>query len=204
MLCRMCVRCSIQEYFTVHGPAALFVARSYYKTMSAVRQLGSGSDGLPSVTVNNNMFESVVRDTLLSTEGAASDVSGAGDAGAVPSRFFAVEVYEGSGSSWRVVKSGTPGKLGEFEDVLFGSADMADSPTVLAVMVASKESERRVGIAFMDLTRRTVGVTEFLDDDQFTNLEAAVVALGGKECVLPQEQGKLSPEAKRVRDVMSR
>lgn len=52
------------------------------------------------------MFETIVRDLLLERTDCI------------------VELYEGSGSKWQLVKSGTPGKLGSFEDVLFASNEM--------------------------------------------------------------------------------
>lgn len=74
-----------------------------------------------------------------------------------------------------------------FEDVLFNASnDMQESPVVMAIFPSAKENERLVGMAFVDITKRLIGATEFLDDDQYTNLESAMVALGCKECVLPQ------------------
>lgn len=35
-----------------------------------------------------------------------------------------VELYEGNGAKWQLVNSGTPGKLGSFEEVLFASNEM--------------------------------------------------------------------------------
>jgi hypothetical protein len=74
-----------------------------------------------------------------------------------------------------------------FEDVLFNASnDMQESPVVMAIFPSAKENERLVGMAFVDMTKRLIGATEFPDDDQYTNLESAIVALGCKECVLPQ------------------
>ncbi|EFJ32609.1 hypothetical protein SELMODRAFT_407609 [Selaginella moellendorffii] len=52
--------------------------------------------------------------------------------------------------------------------------------------------------------RETVaGTLEFLDDDQYTNLESALLALGCRECVLPAEHAK-SVDGRRLRDVLAR
>jgi DNA mismatch repair protein MSH2 len=80
---------------------------------------------------------------------------------------------------------------------------MQDTPVVMAVQATIRESERSVAIAFADLTKRQLGMTEFLDDDQYTCLESAMVALGCRECVIPQENVK-SPDARKLRDVMAR
>ncbi|GJP79784.1 hypothetical protein CLOP_g10002 [Closterium sp. NIES-67] len=210
-----------RDYYTVHGPAALFVARVFYKTLSALRYLSAGgasagssaasaSDAaaLPSVSVNRSMFESILRHLLLEEGGAgamgATGGSGAGgnggegggdgggsSTGGGGGGYSTVELYEGSGANWRLARAATPGRLTAFEDVLFATRDMGDSPTVCAVIVAAaaKDGERRVGLAFVDLTKRALGMTDFLDDEQYTCLESALVALSCRECVVPQEGG---------------
>ncbi|CAI5985163.1 unnamed protein product [Closterium sp. NIES-65] len=245
-----------RDYYTVHGLAALFVARVFYKTLSAVRYLSAGgasaagssagandSAALPSVSVNRSMFESILRHLLLEEGGGGAGGTGAegggGDGGGNSGGsgtgggggYSTVELYEGGGSSWRLARAATPGRLTAFEDVLFATRDMGDSPTVCAVIVATsggggggvggaKDGERRVGLAFVDLTKRALGMTDFLDDEQYTCLESALVALSCRECVVPQEggggsggggggggadkKGAKSLEARRLRDVMSR
>lgn len=95
-----------QDYYTAHGDNATFIARTYYKTLTAMRQLGSGADSLSSVSISRSMFENIVRDFLLERTDCT------------------IELYEGTGSKWQLVKTGTPGKLGSFEDVLFSSNEM--------------------------------------------------------------------------------
>lgn len=174
-----------KDYYTAHGDAANFVARTYYKTMTALRQLGSPVGSLSSVSISRNMFEVILRDLLLERTD------------------HTVELYEGSGGNWRCTKTATPGRLGVFEDVLFATNDMQDTPVVLAVTTTVKESERLVGIAYVDITKRILGMTEFLDDDQYSNLESAMVALGCRECVLPAETAK-TPDGRKLRDVLLR
>jgi DNA mismatch repair protein MSH2 len=79
-----------------------------------------------------------------------------------------------------------------------------DTPVVMAVHVVLCENERCVGLAFVDMTKRQLGMTEFLDDDQFTSLESAMVALGCRECVIPQSTVAKSPDDRKLRDVMAR
>lgn len=74
----------------------------------------------------------------------------------------------------------------------------------MAVNVLTRENERCVGIAFVDMTKRQLGMTEFLDDDLYTSLESAMVALSCRECVLPQSTSAKSPDDRKLRDVMAR
>ncbi|XP_031288189.1 DNA mismatch repair protein MSH2 isoform X2 [Pistacia vera] len=150
-----------------------------------MRQLGSGSDALSSISVIKNMFETIARDVLLERTD------------------HTLELYEGSGSNWKLVKSGTPGNLGSFEDVLFANNEMQDSPVVVALCPNFRENGCTVGLGYIDLTKRVLGVAEFLDDSHFTNLESSLVALGCKECLLPIESGK-SSECRPLIDALTR
>jgi DNA mismatch repair ATPase MutS len=74
--------------------------------------------------------------------------------------------------------------LSQFDEELFKHADMAEVPVVMAVVVSYVDGQRMVGLAFVDAATRHMGACEFHDDDHFCSLEAAVVQLGAKECVL--------------------
>ncbi|KAL3748736.1 hypothetical protein ACJRO7_009904 [Eucalyptus globulus] len=174
-----------RDYYTAHGENAVFIAKTYYHTTTALRQLGNGPNGLSSVSVNKNMFETIARDLLLERTD------------------HTLEVYEGSGSNWRLVKTGSPGNIGSFEDVLFANCDMQESPVVVAIVPIFRDAGYTVGLGYVDLTNRILGLAEFIDDSHFTNLESALVALGCKECLLPVE-GSKGNENKALRDALSR
>ncbi|CAA2970706.1 DNA mismatch repair MSH2 [Olea europaea subsp. europaea] len=173
------------DYYTAHGENATFIAKTYYHTTTALRQLGSGSNAISTVSVNKNMFETVARDLLLERTD------------------HTLELYEGNGSNWKLVKSGTPGNLGSFEDILFASNEMQDSPVVVALFPNFRDNGCTLGLGYVNLTTRVLGLTEFLDDSHFTNVESAFVALGCKECLLPVESTK-SSEYRSLNDAMTR
>ncbi|VFQ78883.1 unnamed protein product [Cuscuta campestris] len=131
------------------------------------------------------MFETITRDLLLERTD------------------HTLELYEGSGSNWRLVKTGTPGNLGSFEDILFANNEMRDTPAIVALVTNFRDNECTVGLAYVDLTKRMFGLTEFLDDNHFTNSESALVALGCKECLIPAEITK-SCEYRALQEVMTR
>ncbi|KAL8141845.1 hypothetical protein V2J09_014877 [Rumex salicifolius] len=174
-----------RDYYTAHGDNASFIARTYYHTTTALRQLSSGADSLPSVSVSKNMFETISRDLLLERTD------------------HTVELYEGSGSKWKLVKSGSPGNLSSFEEVLFANNEMQDSPAIVALVPSFRENGCTIGLSYIDLTKRVVGLSEFLDDTQFTNVESALVGLGCKECLLPAGSAK-AVECRALNDALSR
>lgn len=175
----------MQDYYTTHGENATFIAKTYYHTTTAVRLLGNGSDAIPSVSVSRTMFEAVARDILLDRTD------------------HTLELYEGSGANWRLVKSGTPGNLGSFEEILFANNEMQDSPVIVAIVANFRENGCTVGLSYVDLSKRILGLAEFLDDSHFTNVESVLVALGCKECLLPVEIAS-SNEYKALNDALSR
>ncbi|KAJ6359074.1 hypothetical protein OIU76_000729 [Salix suchowensis] len=147
-------------YYTAHADNATLIAKTYYRTTIALRQLGSGSNSLSSVSIR-------------------------------------------SGSNWKLVKSGTPGNIGSFEDVLFANNEMQDSPVVVALLLNFHEKGCTVGLSYVDLTKRVLGLAEFIDDSHFTNVESALVALSCKECLLPVESGK-SKDCRTLHDVLTK
>ncbi|KAL3140673.1 hypothetical protein ABBQ32_005238 [Trebouxia sp. C0010 RCD-2024] len=175
-------------FYSVHGEDALFVARQFYKTTAVVKYLGKQDNGLAGVTLNRSLYETVLRELLLDRAE------------------HTVELYEGSGSAWRKVRTASPGKLGSFEEELYHNTDMADVPVVMAVFLQYVEGTRTVGVAYCDATGRKLGACQFTDDEHFCNLETVLVQLGAKECVLPKEvdAGSQAADASRMRDVMSR
>lgn len=173
-----------RDYYTAHGENATFIAKAYYHTMTALRQLGSSSDGISSVSVSRAMFETIARNLLLERTD------------------HTLELYEGSGSSWRLTKSGTPGNIGSFEDILFANNDMQDSPVTVALFPVVRESQLYVGLSFVDMTNRKLGLAEFPEDSRFTNVESALVALGCKECLLPADFDK-SIDLQPLQDAIS-
>ncbi|XP_047330936.1 DNA mismatch repair protein MSH2 [Impatiens glandulifera] len=174
-----------RDYYTAHGDNASFIAKTYYHTTTILRQIGSGSNALSSVSISKTMFETITRDLLLERTD------------------HTIELYEGSGSNWRLVKSGSPGNLGSFEDILFANNDMQDCPVIVALFPNFRENGCTVGFGYIDLTKRVLGLSEFLDDSHFTNVESALVSLGCKECLLPMETAK-SSECRPLNDALSR
>ncbi|CAN4098259.1 unnamed protein product [Withania somnifera] len=174
-----------RDYYTAHGDDATFIAKTYYHTTTALRQLGNGVGALCSVSVSRNMFETIARDILLDRMDRT------------------LELYEGSCSNWRLVKSGTPGNFGSFEDILFANNEMQDSLAIVALVPNFDQNGCTVGLGYVDITRRVLGLADFLDDSHFTNLESALVALGCRECLVPTETGK-SSECRPLYDAISR
>jgi DNA mismatch repair protein MSH2 len=174
------------EYFTVHGEDASLAARLVFHTSSAVKQLGSGCQQLPSVALSRMNFESFARELLLV-------------------RQYRVEVYRNKGRGvWTVAYKASPGNLQQLEEVLFGGGAITHTAVTLAVRLATqgKQGGRLVGLAYADLNNHVLGVTEFTDSDQLSELQACLVQLGPKECLLVSSDRH--SDSGRLRQLLSR
>ena len=94
----------------------------------------------------------------------------------------------------------SPGNLQDVEDDLGGYIDAA--PIILAVKVSAKASEaRNVGVCFADASVRELGVSEFLDNDLYSNFESTLIQLGVKECLVQADGQKKDAELAKLRAI---
>jgi len=66
--------------------------------------------------------------------------------------------------------------LQDVEDLL-GNMDLTASPVVLAVKLQVKGDQKVVGVAFADASIREIGVSEFIDNDVYSNFEVPEVGV---------------------------
>lgn len=112
-----------------------------------------------------------------------------------------VEIWETTGRmQWKVTKQASPGNLQDVEEELGGQIESA--PIVLAVKVSARASEaRNVGVCFADASVRELGVSEFLDNDLYSNFESLLIQLGVRECLLQADGQKKDVELAKLRSI---
>ncbi|KAG8529307.1 MutS-like protein [Bacidia gigantensis] len=170
------------DYYTAHGDDATFIARTAYKSTSVLRQLGKPESGLSSVTMTPTVQRNFLREALFS-------------------RGKRIEIWAATGRmQWKIVKSASPGNLQDVEDELGEQYNAA--PIILAVKVTAKASEaRNVGVCFADASARELGVSEFLDNDLYSNFESLLIQLGVRECLLQIDSQRKDPELAKLRSI---
>jgi DNA mismatch repair protein MSH2 len=105
--------------------------------------------------------------------------------------------------NWKVVKQASPGNLQDVEDELGGQLEA--SPMILAVKISTKTSEARsVGVCFADASVRELGVSEFLDNDLYSNFEAFLIQLGVRECLIQTDNSEKNrdPELAKLKQII--
>lgn len=147
-----------------------------------LRQLGKTDTGLPSVTMTMTVFRNFLREALFKLGKR-------------------IEIWETTGRmQWKVKKQASPGNLQDVEEDLGGYLDTA--PIILAVKVSAKASEaRNVGVCFADASVRELGVSEFLDNDLYSNLESLLIQLGVRECLVQLDSQKKDAELAKIRAI---
>ncbi|KAK5061008.1 MutS-like protein [Exophiala bonariae] len=174
------------DYYSAHGDDAEFIATSVYKTTAVIRNLGKSDNALPSVTLSTTVFRNLLREALFKLGKR-------------------VEIWESGGrGSWKLARQASPGNLQAVEEELGTGLDSQgeSAPTILAVKISAKNGEaRNVGVCFADASVRELGVSEFLDNDLYSNFESLLIQLGVKECVITTDGQKKDPELAKLRQI---
>ncbi|KAK3627795.1 MSH2 protein [Elasticomyces elasticus] len=169
------------DWLSAHGEDAMLIARVQYKTTSVIKTLGK-SPGLPSVTMTWTAYKSFLREAIFRLGKR-------------------VEILQSTGrNQWKVTKQASPGNLQDIEDELGGHIDSA--PIILAVKVSAKATEtRQVGVCFADASVRELGVSEFADNDIYSNFESLLIQLGVKECLIQSDGNRKDAELHKLRTI---
>ncbi|KAF8966003.1 MutS-like protein, partial [Entomortierella lignicola] len=177
------------DFYSVHGEDAFFIAKNVYKTTSVIKYLGGDvSTGVPSCTLSKTTCETFLRDALLN-------------------RQMRVEIWAAEPrkqNAWAIIKRASPGNLQDMEDLLFAHTDMTSSPIVMAVKIQTGGDQRVVGVCFTDATVREIGISEFIDNELYSNFESLVIQLGVKECLVQADEGQKDYELSKLRTILQR
>lgn len=144
------------------------------------------NEELPYLVLSKINFETFVRELLLV-------------------KSYRVEVFttkkSGRANDWNLEYRGSPGNLVQFEELLFNNNEIVvNNSTIIGLQLRRETGQTIVGLACVDTTERKLFVSEFADNDFFAELEAVIVLLGPKECLLPSADGDFL----RVRELMDR
>lgn len=88
--------------------------------------------------------------------------------------------------------------------MLFSHSDITSSPIIMALRVTKRDNNILVGLAFADASNQKIGVSQFLDNDLFSNTESLLIQHGAKECLIPADPRGKDDELAKLRVVLER
>jgi len=108
-----------------------------------------------------------------------------------------IEIYSlGDDRKWFLHRKGSPGNVQQLEDLLFARTEVQESPIMMSLTWAFVSGQRVVGVCMCDALLKKLFVSEFLDSENFSNLESLIVQVGAKECYIPPLDVKDKDSAK--------
>lgn len=185
-----------QDFYVVYDQDAEFVADEFYHSRTVLKTLdvgkkttankGNKAVGPSYINLSQTLAETVVK-TLINE------------------KMMKVEIYTaGDDKSWFLYRKGSPGNVQQLEELLFARTDVQESPIMMALTYSSGSSGQRiVGASFCDALMKKLYVCEFLDSENFSNLESLIVQVGAKECCVPPLDLK-DKDAAKILEILER
>ena len=170
------------DYYTIHGPNAESIAKSFFGTTSAIKYIGSdSSQKIASIAISQSRYESLLRHILIENK-------------------YRLELYKKtsnkkSSNEWELDFKASPGCLGPLEDIIYSTNVSIDSRGVCAVQYSI---DFKIGIAFVDSITNEMSFCEFEDNNYLSLLESLLVQISPKECLIPIKDKTESEVSKKL------
>ncbi|WWC92204.1 uncharacterized protein L201_007158 [Kwoniella dendrophila CBS 6074] len=192
------------DYFSAHGPDAIYIANEVFKTTNVLKYLGSGkpsgssntgpSRGLASVTMRTSLTKQFLRDALTVKQ-------------------MRIEIYvpeekipgRKDNTKWILSKIASPGNLIQLEDLLFNDQSLLSNSVITSLKIQQiKDQQILVGIAYIDNQERLIGIAEFIENENFSNTESLLIQLGVKECIMQSDDKRSDHELSKLKTLVER
>ncbi|KAB0801844.1 hypothetical protein PPYR_04030 [Photinus pyralis] len=135
------------------------------------------------LVLSRGNFEKFVRDLLLVKQ-------------------YRVEVFvkpsQSKNNDWTLEYKGSPGNLTQFEELLFETNEVIVNSAVMTIKLGKNFA---VALSCIDATEGQFYVSEFNDNELFTELEALIAQISPKECII---QSGDAPELVTLHAVLQR
>lgn len=156
-----------KDYFTVLDDDADLIADNIYKTQSVIKYNQNKKNRY--VTISQPVFVNNVLKLCLID------------------KHLKVEIY--NNKTFELICMATPGNLeslsGEYGVNLEGMFNDCSTPMIAGVKFQQSGQSRKIGVCVIDLLNTTIKLSEFEDNDLYSNLESLLLQLGVKEVILP-------------------
>lgn len=166
------------DYYTVLGEDATFVAENIYKTNSVIKE----ANGVSYVTLSPAVMSNLLQLSLFE-KGAK------------------VEIYD---KNWELIKFASPGNIENVEELINISELGGSALVVVALKIVNKSDSKTIGFCFIDTNGKEIGVSEFIDNELFSNLESLLIQIDAKECIIQSPTNTNDPDYTKLIGVIDR
>lgn len=156
-----------KDYFTVLDEDADLIADNIYRSQSVIKYNQSQKNKY--VTISPQVFlNNVLKFCLIDKN-------------------LKVEIY--NNKTFDLITVATPGNLeslsNEYGTNLETMFKDGSSPVIASIKFITSANVKKIGVCLIDLLNQTIKLSEFEDNDLFSNLESLCLQLGVKEAILP-------------------
>eukprot|EP00092_Neocalanus_flemingeri_P017730 GFUD01019185.1.p1 GENE.GFUD01019185.1~~GFUD01019185.1.p1 ORF type:complete len:916 (+),score=230.63 GFUD01019185.1:47-2794(+) len=179
------------DFYYLFDKDGELAAKFIYGSVTALKVMGKKTP-VSFCVMNHANFESLLRHVLLV-------------------KHFRVEIFKfvapkgGNAASYQLEVRASPGNISSIEHILYGEGEMGGRDTNFLVGIKLNPSlvggQVSLGLAAVDTSLNMVKVSDFLDNEHFTNLEAILVQLGPREVILPQTE---NASVKKISEMVER
>jgi len=179
------------DFYYLFDKDGELAAKFIYGSVTALKTMGKKSP-VSFCVMNHANFESLLRHVLLV-------------------KHFRVEIFKfvapkgGNAASYQLEVRASPGNISSIEHILYGEGEVVGRETNFLVGIKLNPSlvggQMSLGLAAVDTSLNMVKVSDFLDNEHFTNLEAILVQLGPREVILPQTE---NASVKKITEMVER
>jgi DNA mismatch repair protein MSH2 len=122
---------------------------------------------------------------------------------ALTSKQLRIQIYVKDGvSKVKLDKQASPGNLQAVESMLFNTVEILSAPIVAAIQFSIKANAVNVGVAYADSSSREIGISQFQDNESFSNVESFIIQLGVKEMLMMEAEK--DEDAAKLRTLVER
>lgn len=165
------------EYYTALDQDARFIAENIYHTNSVLKQ----SQGLDYVTMSHAVFANLLSLALLE-------------------RGLKVEIYD---KNWKLVDFASPGNIENVEHLL-NISDINTGLVVVSLKIVNKAEGKVIGFCFVDTLNKKMGISEFIDNELYSNLESLLIQIDAKECLVGAPSNEKDPDYLKLIGIIDR
>lgn len=174
-----------KDYFSLLAEDAELIADAIYKTQLVIKT----NNSVRYVTISPQVLVSVLKFCLVQNA-------------------YKIEIYN---KQFALILTASPGNLEglaqEYSIDLESMLADGSAPIVASVKLASTAGAKKVGVCMVDLLNKTIQLSDFEDNDLFSDLELLLLQLNVKEVLLPltyDANDQTSSETTKLFQVLNR